>query len=127
MSHYGVGHGSDVYLNTVVTQRLARPVGYDGMTDQQRLTQGRNWEIAMKRRTRLRDEAIATPRAENEPDGGETRRARQPKPRLDGNDLLEAALACFKQLYEYTMELSALPQDSEEREGRLKARDSAEF
>ena len=41
LSHYGVGHGSKVYLNTVVTQRLVRPAGYHGMTDQRRLTQGK--------------------------------------------------------------------------------------
>ena len=38
-SQYGVGHGSKIYFNAVVTPKSVRSVGYDGMSDQQRITQ----------------------------------------------------------------------------------------
>ena len=68
-----------------------------------------------------------TPQEGINPVGGGTRRIRPPKLRLDGSDLVEAAQACFKQLYEYTSALSTLPQDSADWGKWLEARGSVEF
>ena len=104
-----------------------KQVGFDGFTDQQQITLGRDWETAVRRRTDRLETNTMSPHLEGSAPGEGACSRWQLKARIDGSDLLEAAYACFQQLYEYTSELSKTPHDSQEWGKLLGARDSAEF